>query len=332
MALGGGAPGAAPATVAPAFAATAATAAVVPATVPTAALAAAAAPATAAATTGVAALAPSTVAGAMGRAAETAPPLPTPGGAGSPPPAKRRRASPPTTPNPPALAPPAQRAPPPGRKAHGSDLPTASLRDYVTTTCGRRLVLPYPHTWVLNAKARWRGRALGEVLSAELHRPQPSVGGVGKGTTGPDKPAGAGAGAGAAVVDATADYWAREVASGRLLRNGAPTTVDAVVVNGDVLTHATHRHESSAGASPPPHLLAVTPTLTAWAKPPGVPVHPCGTYRRAALTHLLAAGGWTVAPTVAPHDVAAVAAAAAVPGMGATWPPRCGSSPPPRRH
>lgn len=101
------------------------------------------------------------------------------------------------------------------------------------------------------------------------------------------------------------------MASGRLLRNGAPTSVTATIANGDVLTHDTHRHESSAGAAPPPRLLAVTPTLTAWAKPPGVPVHPCGTYRRAALTHLLAAGGWTASPAVAPADVAAVAAAAA---------------------
>ncbi|GAB0494562.1 hypothetical protein MMPV_005856 [Pyropia vietnamensis] len=226
----------------------------------------------------------------------------SPGG-GSPPPAKRRRAA----------APPPRRAPPPGRKAHGADLPSASPRDYVVTTCGRRLVVPYSYTWVLNAKARWRGRALGDVLATELHRPQPAE----RGSAAEEgKEGGTSMTATAdAAVDATAEYWAREVTLGRLQRNGAPTTIGATIVNGDVLTHAIHRHESSTGAHPLPHLLAVTPTLTAWAKPPGVPVHPCGTYRRGALTHLLAAGGWMSAPDVTADDVAAVAAAAATGGL-----------------
>jgi tRNA pseudouridine synthase 9 len=112
---------------------------------------------------------------------------------------------------------------------------------------GLRRVKPYFYTYNTNAKGRWRDRPLLEIFSEEFR----------------DRPS---------------EYYKQAIESGNICINGQRVPdVNAVVHNGDVISHTIHRHE-------PP----VTPDevgivhededIIVINKPSGVPVHPAGRY------------------------------------------------------
>lgn len=142
-----------------------------------------------------------------------------------------------------------------------ADLAVASDADYFVSG-NLRYVVPYVFQYRMSCKARWRGRRVLDVFNAELSKQnQPT-------------------------------YWRDEFLGRRVVLNGKPVESDDVWRHNDLVLHSVHRHESPvlnldiAIVHSDDKFLVVD-------KPASIPVHPCGTYRKASLIYLLAAAGWT---------------------------------------
>jgi tRNA pseudouridine32 synthase / 2,5-diamino-6-(5-phospho-D-ribitylamino)-pyrimidin-4(3H)-one deaminase len=141
------------------------------------------------------------------------------------------------------------------------DLAVASETDYFISN-GLRYVVPYTFQYRMSCKARWRGRRVLDVFNAELSKK--------------NEP----------------NYWRDEFLGRRVVVNGKAAEFGDVWRHNDLVLHSVHRHES-----PVLHreiaIVHVDERFLVVDKPASIPVHPCGTYRRASLLYLLAAEGWT---------------------------------------
>jgi RluA family pseudouridine synthase len=163
----------------------------------------------------------------------------------------------------PASPPDDERARPPKKvkrlRACDQDLLDASPADYYIVG-DLRYAKPYRHAFRMTCKARWRGLRLVDVFNAELSK------------------------------EREPGFWAAEFRGGRVLVNRRLALLTDVWHENDLVTHVVHRHES-----PVLHREIVTvhedDDYLVVDKPPSIPVHPCGTYRRNSLTYLLASAG-----------------------------------------
>ena len=121
---------------------------------------------------------------------------------------------------------------------------------------GRRHVVPYEHTYLSNAKGRWVGRRVLDVMLAEFPH----------------------------ICDEA--YLTAAMGAGRLRRNGVAVGAQDVFARGDRLSHTVIRDEPSV-----PHadveVLHEDDGLLVINKPAGVPVHHAGRFRRNTLVEIL---------------------------------------------
>jgi len=123
---------------------------------------------------------------------------------------------------------------------------------------GRRYALPYQFDFRTFTKRRWVGRTLLDVFTKDFpHQP--------------------------------ADYFERAIAAGRLTVRDRAVLPGTPLIDGDWITHHVHRHEPSV---PEPAVRVIERDhggIVAVEKVGGIPVHPCGRYRRNTLQYLLGA-------------------------------------------
>ncbi|KAK4191168.1 mitochondrial tRNA pseudouridine(32) synthase [Podospora australis] len=111
---------------------------------------------------------------------------------------------------------------------------------------GLRRVAPYFYTYNTWCKERWRGRQLIEVFESEFR----------------DRPL---------------EYYRAAMEAGQVAINGKTVGPDYVLVNGDLVSHTTHRHEPPVTAEPI-RVIHEDDGMVVINKPSGVPVHPAGRY------------------------------------------------------
>lgn len=143
------------------------------------------------------------------------------------------------------------------KKSHVvSDYDLVSKDDYVIIG-DLMFVKPYVFEFKTHFKPRWAGKTILEVFSEEFRHVQPS-------------------------------YWRHEFKEGRVLRAGQVVDGTALWRDGDEVIHIVHRHESAA-LSRPVELVENNDDFVVVSKPPSLPIHPCGTYRRNTLQFVLKA-------------------------------------------
>ena len=123
---------------------------------------------------------------------------------------------------------------------------------------GRRNVVPYLHPFASNAKRRWVGRRVIDVMLDEFPH-----GGW------------------------SAAYFEQASAAGQLTLNGRPAVLEDVFRDGDRFVHTVCRTEPSVPSSAPIEMLLCDDDLLAINKPAGVPVHHAGQYRRNTVVEIL---------------------------------------------
>ncbi|KAF1982477.1 DRAP deaminase, partial [Aulographum hederae CBS 113979] len=123
---------------------------------------------------------------------------------------------------------------------------------------GLRRVHPYHFTYNTYCKMRWRGREILDIFSSEFR----------------DRPV---------------EYYRNAIEAGNVVLNGKrlPST-NAVVKNGDVISHTLHRHEPPVTADPI-GIVHEDEDLIVINKPAGVPVHPAGRYNYNSVIEILRA-------------------------------------------
>lgn len=137
-----------------------------------------------------------------------------------------------------------------------SDLDFISKHDYVTV--GDFLyVRPYAFEFRANFKPRWKNKTVFEVFSDEFRHTE-------------------------------SGYWSKEFRDGRIVCGGKPVGEDVVWQDGMEIVHIVHRHESAVLAQKI-HIAHDEDGFIVVSKPPSIPVHPCGTYRRNCLQFILKA-------------------------------------------
>ncbi|RMZ76336.1 hypothetical protein DV738_g5003, partial [Chaetothyriales sp. CBS 135597] len=113
---------------------------------------------------------------------------------------------------------------------------------------GLRRVAPYHYTYNTFCKQRWRGRTLLDVFASEFR-------------------------------DRDREYYKNAIETGQITINGqACVDLEAVVKNGDVISHTLHRHEPPVTAQPI-RTIHEDDDVIVIDKPAGVPVHPAGRYK-----------------------------------------------------
>ena len=123
-----------------------------------------------------------------------------------------------------------------------------------------RNVRPYVHRFRTHAKGRWLGRTLLEIHASEFGA-QPHR------------------------------YYEAAIDNGCITVNGAEVGTDYILRNGDVIEHATHRHEPPVRwpGSEEALVVADTPDLLVVNKPSSIPIHPCGAYYHNSIFQILRA-------------------------------------------
>lgn len=139
---------------------------------------------------------------------------------------------------------------------------TSSDYDYVThcdyVTIGNFIyVRPYVFEFKCHFKPRWRDRTVFDVFVEEFRH-------VGR------------------------EYWVNEFYNKRVLADGRPIDQTVIWTDGCKVVHVVHRHESAVLATPI-YVAVDHDGFVVVSKPPSMPVHPCGTYRRNTLQFLLRA-------------------------------------------
>lgn len=137
-----------------------------------------------------------------------------------------------------------------------TDLDLISRNDYVVV--GDFIyVRPYVFEFKTNFKPRWRDQTILNVFRQEFKHTEH-------------------------------DYWERETEGGRILANGEKITSSTLWDDGIEVVHLVHRHESAVLSSPV-QIVEDGDGFIVVSKPPSLPVHPCGTYRRNSLQFLMRA-------------------------------------------
>ncbi|KAJ3019873.1 UNVERIFIED_CONTAM: hypothetical protein HDU68_010469 [Siphonaria sp. JEL0065] len=111
---------------------------------------------------------------------------------------------------------------------------------------GLRKVVPYWFTHRTMAKGRWWKRSLLDVFTKEFQ-------------------------------DQSPDYYRRAILAGKISVNNQKKPLDYILKNGDLVCHATHRHEPPVGS----HEIKIVfedEEILVIDKPPSIPVHPSGRY------------------------------------------------------
>ncbi|KAJ3019874.1 UNVERIFIED_CONTAM: hypothetical protein HDU68_010470 [Siphonaria sp. JEL0065] len=120
---------------------------------------------------------------------------------------------------------------------------------------GLRRVVPYWHTYKINAKGRWFKRSLIEVFSEEFK-------------------------------DQTREYYFRAIQTGKVSVNNEKKLPDYLIRSGDVIRHSMHRHEPPVTSDPIKIVFQDNETLVV-DKPGSIPVHPTGRYQHNTVTGIL---------------------------------------------
>ena len=118
-----------------------------------------------------------------------------------------------------------------------------------------RRVEPYAFTYTMHCKGRWQGREPLEVFAAEFKMNPPA-------------------------------YYEEALADGRITVNDRSVEPGQILKNGDVIRHRAHRHEPPVPGARI-GVVGLSPKVLAVDKPPGLPMHPCGSYHFNTLTSLL---------------------------------------------
>lgn len=140
-----------------------------------------------------------------------------------------------------------------------ADLTKVSEADYAFVN-GLRYVLPYRHEFKIAFKERWRGRRVIDVFADEFSH-------------------------------TNVQYWLDEMQAGRVLKNGALSNPQQRWIDGDNVVHIVHRHESPV-LDREIHVVFEDDCMLVVNKPPSMPCHPCGTYRKNSLIYILASKEW----------------------------------------
>lgn len=122
---------------------------------------------------------------------------------------------------------------------------------------GLRRVAPYQYTYKTWCKQRWRGRQLLDVFDSEFR----------------DRPLA---------------YYKVAMETGLVAVNGKTVGPEYVLKNGDLVSHAIHRHEPPVTAEPI-QILHEDDDMIVINKPAGVPVHPAGRYSYNSLIEIMKA-------------------------------------------
>ncbi|XP_039789745.1 RNA pseudouridine synthase 7-like isoform X4 [Panicum virgatum] len=128
--------------------------------------------------------------------------------------------------------------------------------DYVISN-GRRYVRPYYFEFISHVKNRWAGKTIVDLFTDEF-----------KGRS--------------------REYYVRAVKCGRLQVDGQMVHKDYVVKSSQKISHFLHRHEPPVLAGDISILQNEVDVVTI-CKPPSVPVHPCGQYRKNTVVGILQA-------------------------------------------
>ncbi|XP_055961187.1 RNA pseudouridine synthase 7 isoform X2 [Mercurialis annua] len=131
------------------------------------------------------------------------------------------------------------------------------LKDDYIFRDGRRHVRPYYFEFVSHVKNRWAGKTIVDLFTEEFK--------------GRDY-----------------DYYVSAVKCGRIQVDGEMVPVSHVVKSSQKISHFVHRHEPPAMAWDVPILYKDSDVVTV-CKPAGVPVHPCGQYRKNTVVGILQA-------------------------------------------
>ncbi|KAI4319016.1 hypothetical protein MLD38_032666 [Melastoma candidum] len=122
---------------------------------------------------------------------------------------------------------------------------------------GRRFVRPYYFEFISHAKNRWAGKTIVDLFADEFKgRPY--------------------------------DYYVSAVKCGRIQVDGVVVPVSYLVKSSQKISHFLHRHEPPVLACDV-RVLHVEPDVLTVCKPPTVPVHPCGQYRKNTVVGILQA-------------------------------------------
>ncbi|CCH62254.1 hypothetical protein TBLA_0G03170 [Henningerozyma blattae CBS 6284] len=128
--------------------------------------------------------------------------------------------------------------------------------DYEVTINGPlRKIEPYYFTYKTFCKLRWRDRKLVDVFTEEFR-------------------------------DREENYYRKTIAAGSVNLNGVPANLDSVIRNGDMITHALHRHEPAV-TSRSIKTIYEDDDILVIDKPSGIPVHPTGRFRFNTITKIL---------------------------------------------
>ena len=122
-------------------------------------------------------------------------------------------------------------------------------------TGDRRRIEPYVYAYTMHCKGRWCGRRPDEVFGTEFKMNPPS-------------------------------YYEEALRDGRITVNDALWDRQSTLQQGDVIRHLAHRHEPPVPKGPI-RVVGLTENALAVDKPPGLPMHPCGSYHHNTLTSLL---------------------------------------------
>ncbi|CAI7635081.1 Pseudouridine synthase RluC/RluD [Penicillium manginii] len=120
---------------------------------------------------------------------------------------------------------------------------------------GFRRVHPYHYTFNTWCKERWRGKRLEDIFVSEFR----------------DRPP---------------EYYRNALDDGLVCVNGKPAGRDAVIKNGQKISHTIHRHEPPVTALPI-GIIHEDDDLIVIDKPAGVPVHAAGRYHYNSVTEIL---------------------------------------------
>ncbi|KAI8608551.1 pseudouridine synthase [Chytriomyces sp. MP71] len=120
---------------------------------------------------------------------------------------------------------------------------------------GLRRVLPYWHTYRVNAKGRWFNRRLLDVFAEEFKDQQPA-------------------------------YYESAISRGILAVNGNTVSTGYIIKSNDIVTHKTHKHEPPVSAEKI-RILRETDDVLVINKPASIPVHPTGRYNYNSVTEIL---------------------------------------------
>ncbi|CAN8076279.1 unnamed protein product [Agarophyton chilense] len=144
-----------------------------------------------------------------------------------------------------------------GRKCKPvSDLDYIGKEDYIQHN-GLMYVRPYVFEFRTNFKPRWTDKTVYDVFCQEFKHTEK-------------------------------EYWNREFKEGRVLMKSAAISKAVVWRDGMEVIHLVHRHESAV-LSETVHVTHNHEGFVIVSKPPSLPIHPCGTYRRNTLQFILKA-------------------------------------------